>query len=144
MEKAIAVSKNSKDPHTKVGACIVNPDNKQIVATGFNDFPMHDSGYSWEKEPNSLNNKHLYVVHAEVDAIIKNSMDVKGCMLYVTLFPCNECAKIIAHSRIKEVIYFSDEKKDKLGTEASKKILKKAGIPYQQYEPKNKKIKIDL
>ena len=72
---------------------------------------------------------HIIVCHAEMNAIMnKNSADLKGCTLYVALFPCNECAKMIIQSGIKLVIYMSDKHKDKPTTEASKMMLDMAGI----------------
>ena len=86
----------SKDPNTRVGACIVNPE-KRIVGLGYNGFPMgcDDDVYSWEREGEYLDTKYPYVVHAELNAILNSIQNLKGCTLYVSLFPCNECAKAI-------------------------------------------------
>jgi len=92
-----------------------------------------------------LENKYMYVCHAEMNAILnKNSESVRDCTIYVALFPCNECAKIIIQSGIKNVIYFSDKHKDKNSTIASKRLLDMAGVPYTQFIPKMKKIVIDF
>ena len=74
----------------------------------------------------------------------KNSADLKGCTLYVALFPCNECAKLIIQSGIRLVIYMSDKHSDKPTTKASKLMLDMAGIKYQQFLPKQTKITIDF
>lgn len=144
---AFLAAQRSKDPATQVGACIVN-DEKKIVAIGYNGFPINcnDDEFPWTKTSDDpLMNKYMYVCHAEVNAILnKNSIDVKGCSLYVALFPCNECAKIIIQSRIKEVIYLSDKHADKPQTIASKKLLNAAGVTYRQYTPKHSKIVIDF
>lgn len=144
---AFLAAQRSKDPATQVGACIVNKD-KHIVGIGYNGFPMHcsDDEYPWTKDStNPLENKYAYVCHAEVNAILnKNSIDVKGCSLYVALFPCNECAKIIIQSQIKEVVFFSDKHADKPSTIASKRMLDSAKIVYRQFVPKHKKIVIDF
>lgn len=144
---AMLAAQRSKDPVTQVGACIVNQD-KHIVGIGYNGFPQNcsDDSFPWTKTSgNPLENKYMYVCHAEVNAILnKNSIDLKGCDLYVSLFPCNECAKIIAQSRIKEVIYLSDKYADKPQTIASKKMLDAAKISYRQFIPKHKKIVIDF
>lgn len=144
---AFLAAQRSKDPATQVGACIVN-DEKKIVAIGYNGFPIgcNDDSYPWTKDSDDpLENKYMYVCHAEVNAILnKNSIDVKGCSLYVALFPCNECAKIIIQSRIKEVVYLSDKHADKSHTVASKKMLNSAGIIYRQYTPRLSKIVIDF
>ena len=70
-----------------------------------------DKEMPWGKtSANALENKYLYVCHAEMNAILnKNSADVERCSIYVALFPCNECAKMIIQSGIKEVIYLSDK-----------------------------------
>ncbi|KAG5684011.1 hypothetical protein PVAND_013264 [Polypedilum vanderplanki] len=144
---AFLAAQRSKDPATQVGACIVN-DEMKIVAIGYNGFPINcsDDKFPWTKESNDpLENKYMYVCHAEVNAILnKNSFDVKGCSLYVALFPCNECAKIIIQSRIKEIVYLSDKHADKPQTKASKMMLDSAGIKYRQYKPKHSKIVIDF
>ena len=74
----------------------------------------------------------------------KNSADLSGCTLYVALFPCNECAKLIIQSRIKQVVYLSDKHKSKPSTEASKLMFDMAGVKYHQFVPKNSKIVIDF
>lgn len=74
----------------------------------------------------------------------KNSADLKNCTLYVALFPCNECAKVIIQSRIKEIIYLSDKHAHKPEVIASKKMLDATGIKYTQYVPTCQKIVIDF
>jgi dCMP deaminase len=144
---AFLAAQRSKDPVTQVGACIVNKE-KHIVGIGYNGFPINcnDDSFPWTKSSlDPLENKYMYVCHAEVNAVLnKNSIDVKGCSLYVALFPCNECAKIIIQSRIEEVVYLSDKHFDKPSTIASKKMLDSAGVFYRQYVPKHEKIIIDF
>ncbi|KAL9707600.1 hypothetical protein quinque_011118 [Culex quinquefasciatus] len=128
MATAFLAAKRSKDPNTQVGACIVN-DERKIVGNS-ND---------------PLDTKYLYVCHAEMNAILnKNSSDVKNCTMYVALFPCNECAKIIIQSRIREVIYMSDKHALKKSTIASKKMFDAAGVKYWQFVPKSSRIVIDF
>uniref|UniRef100_A0A1B6KWY8 Probable deoxycytidylate deaminase n=1 Tax=Graphocephala atropunctata TaxID=36148 RepID=A0A1B6KWY8_9HEMI len=133
MSVAFLAAKRSKDPCSQVGACIVNKDLK-IVGTGYNGMPTgcHDDLFPWAKECDSrLETKYLYVCHAEMNAILnKNSADVRGCTIYVGLFPCNECAKIIIQSGITEVIYLSDKHAKKMETIAAKKMFDAAGIAY--------------
>lgn len=146
MAMAFLAAKRSKDPSTQVGACIVN-DDKKIVALGYNGFPIGcaDDEFPWGKSPNPLESKYTYVVHAEVNAVLnKNSADLKNCTLYVALFPCNECSKVIIQSRIKEVVYLSDKHSHKPEVIASKKLLDAAGITYRQYIPSTRKIVIDF
>lgn len=137
----------SKDPATQVGACIVNDDN-HIVGIGYNGLPINcsDNQFPWTKASGDpLENKYMYVVHAEVNAILnKNSFDVKNCTMYVALFPCNECAKIIIQSKIKEVVYLSDKHFDKPQTIASKRMFNATGIKYRQFTPKHNQIVIDF
>ncbi|KAJ8947928.1 hypothetical protein NQ318_005156 [Aromia moschata] len=123
MATAFLAAKRSKDPCSQVGACIVNEDNV-IVGIGYNGMPKGcgDDEFPWDKmSHNALENKYLYVCHAEVNAILnKNCASIKNCTLYVALFPCNECAKVIIQSGIKEVIYMSDKHAYKVQTVASR------------------------
>ena len=123
----------SKDPNTQVGACIVDQDNK-VVSIGYNGMPRGcaDEEFPWEREGGFLDTKYAYVVHAELNAILNSPRSVNGCTLYVSLFPCNECAKAIIQSGIKKVIYESDKYDGTEGNVASKKMLKEAGVELVQ------------
>ena len=104
-------SLRSKDPSTQVGCCIVN-ENKKIVAVGYNGMPLgcNDNDFPWSVKEGSLENtKYAYVVHAELNAILNSTQQLKGCTIYVSLFPCNECSKAIIQSGIKEIVYMSDK-----------------------------------
>ncbi|MCH3976564.1 MAG: dCMP deaminase family protein [Bacilli bacterium] len=133
----------SKDPSTQVGAVIVDNDNK-IVSVGYNGMPigMDDDALPWE-HGEGLQSKYLYVCHAEFNAILntRNGSALKGCKLYVTLFPCNECAKAIIQSGITEIIYADDKYADSITTIASKKMLTMAGVKIRAYEGKIPTIK---
>ena len=136
MTIALLSAKRSKDPSTQVGACIVDNENK-VVSIGYNGMPRHcdDTKLTWEKGED-LNNKYLYVCHAEFNAIL-NTRDgsyLNGCKIYVTLFPCNECAKAIIQTGIKKVIYLSDKYQDQLSTRASKRLFEVAGVEVEQYK----------
>lgn len=136
----------SKDPNTQVGACIVNSENR-IVSVGYNGMPTgcNDDDYSWEREGEELNTKYPYVVHAELNAILNNRQgSLEGCRIYVSLFPCNECAKAIIQSGIKEVIYIEDKYSNAINVKASKRMLHSAGIICRQYKIDNKKLVIDF
>lgn len=100
----------SKDPNRQVGCCIVEPESKKIVSIGYNGFPRgcSDDDLPWGKDGNWINTKYPYVVHAEANAIVNSTSPLKDCCLYVTLFPCNECAKLIIQSGIKTVYYEND------------------------------------
>lgn len=130
----------SKDPNSQIGACIVNKNNV-IVGVGYNGFPRgcSDDVFPWDRESkNVLKSKYTYVVHAEANAILNANKSVKNCKLYVNLFPCNECAKMIIQSGIKQVIYSNNKYKDLPVFKASKKMLKHAGVKVTKYIPKNK------
>lgn len=129
MGVALLSARRSKDPVTQVGACIVSPD-KKIIGIGYNGFPsgISDQEYSWAKDEDYLNTKYPYVVHAEANAILNATNNLKDTTLYVTLFPCNECAKLIIQSKIKEIVYLHDYKALDLSTLASKRMLESVGI----------------
>ncbi len=126
----------SKDPNTKVGACIVDKDHK-VVTIGYNGMPrgVDEEELSWNKGE-GLDNKYLYVCHAEMNAILntRNGAALKDCVLYVTLFPCNECAKAIIQVGIKELVYADNKYKDTTGIQASLKMLTLAGVKVRKYE----------
>uniref|UniRef100_A0A674ARN1 Deoxycytidylate deaminase n=1 Tax=Salmo trutta TaxID=8032 RepID=A0A674ARN1_SALTR len=135
MAVAFLSAQRSKDPSSQVGACIVNRENK-IVGIGYNGMPngCDDDLLPWSCSANDrLDTKYPYVCHAELNAIMnKNSADVKGCSMYVALFPCNECAKLIIQAGIKDVIYLSDKYHDIPEMTASRRLLNLAGIEYKR------------
>lgn len=135
----------SKDPNTQVGACIVN-DRNRIMSVGYNGFPSgcDDDEFPWEREGSAFNTKYAYVCHAELNAILNASGDLRGCKVYVALFPCNECAKAIIQSGIKEVIYISDKYADSVGVKASKRMFDAAGVKYTQIKMQRNSIVIDF
>ncbi|KAF7407727.1 hypothetical protein HZH66_002264 [Vespula vulgaris] len=147
MAVAFLVSKRSKDPVTRVGACIVDNENR-IVGVGYNGMPRgcSDDIFPWKKKSdNKLDEKKLYVCHAEINAILnKNSNKLKNCKMYVGLFPCNECAKVIIQSGLKKIIYMSDKYNFKIKTIAAKRMFDAANVKYIRYIPKNNKIVIDF
>jgi len=138
----------SKDPSTQVGACIVGDDNR-ILSIGYNGCPngFGDEEFPWDREGEPLNTKYLYVCHAEMNAILNyrgNRKELENARVYVDLFPCNECAKLIIQSGIKEVIYLSDKYAKTDGVIASKRLFDTCGVKYRQIKSSNKEIKIDL
>lgn len=139
-------AQRSKDPSTQVGACIVSNDNK-ILSVGYNGAPngYDDETMPWDREGDFINTKYAYVCHAELNAILNNKgSNLENSRIYVDLFPCNECAKAIIQSGIKEIIYLSDKYNGTEGNIVSKKMLDYCGIKYRKYTEKNKKIEIDL
>lgn len=122
----------SKDPNTQVGACIVSPNNK-IVGVGYNGLPWgcDDSDFPWDKRDGGLyDSKYAYVVHAELNAILNSVQSLQGCRIYVSLFPCHECAKAIIQSGIKKIIYEDDKYCGTASDLASKRMLDAAGVEY--------------
>ncbi|MFA5048218.1 MAG: dCMP deaminase family protein [Patescibacteria group bacterium] len=136
MAMAQLAAMRSKDPNTQVGACIVNKD-KKIVGVGYNGFPngCEDDLFPWGRDnKDPLENKYLYVAHAELNAIANsNQKDLNNCVLYVSLFPCNECAKLMIQSGIKEIYYLKDKYQDLDWEIASKRMLDAAGVKYHQF-----------
>lgn len=123
----------SKDPSTQVGACIVSSDLK-VVGIGYNGFPkgVSDDEFPWEREGEFMETKYPYVVHAELNAILNSNTDLRGCSIYVSLFPCNECAKAIIQSGIARIAYESDKYADTDSVKASKRMLHAAGVELVQ------------
>lgn len=135
MGVAILSAKRSKDPNTKVGACIVNSD-KRIIGIGYNGLPQGcpDDEFPWGNDSSLgyLDQKYPYVVHAEPNAILNCTSSTKGAVMYVTLFPCNECAKLIIQSGIKELIYMDNKYENTLTDIASKRMLDSAKVLYRK------------
>lgn len=146
MGLALLSAERSKDPNTQVGACIVNKD-KRVVSIGYQGFPFgcDDDAFPWGvREGNLSETKYAYVVHAELNAILNCHSDLSNCTLYVTLFPCNECAKSIIQSGIKEIIYYDDKYNGTESDIASKRLLDSSLIKYRKYEMKNRKIELEV
>lgn len=139
----------SKDPSTQVGACIVSDDNR-ILSIGYNGAPngFDDEKFPWGRDGENLNTKYPYVCHAEMNAILNfrgNKKDLESARIYVDLFPCNECAKIIIQSGIKEVVYLSDKYKDSENNIASRRLFDACNVKYTKIQLKEEKeIKIEL
>jgi dCMP deaminase len=146
MGVAFLSAQRSKDPSSQVGACVVNC-NQKIVGIGYNGMPngCSDDELPWNrKAKHRLDTKYPYVCHAEMNAILnKNTASVEGCRIYVGLFPCNECAKLIIQSGIIEVIYVSDKYHNNDEMIASRKLLDMARVKCRQYIPPRKTITID-
>ena len=138
----------SKDPSTQVGACIVGNDNR-ILSIGYNGAPngFNDDNFPWAREGENLDTKYPYVCHAEMNAIVNyrgNRKDFENSKIYVDLFPCNECAKAIIQSGIKEIVYLSNKYKDTDATKASKRMLTSAGVKLTQFKPTKDKIVLNF
>ena len=135
MSVAVLAAMRSKDPNTQVGACIVG-DDKRIISTGYNGFPRgcSDDEFPWDRD--GAETKYPYVVHAELNAILNaGGRNLNGSVLYVGLFPCNECAKAIIQAGVKEVIYLSDKYNGIPSNLASKRMLAAAGVKVTKFDP---------
>lgn len=146
MGVAILASERSKDPNTQVGACIVSADNR-ILSVGYNGTPngFEDIYFPWDREGDEINTKYLYVVHAERNAILNyrgNIKDFEGAKLYVTMFPCNECAKEVIQVGIKDIIYLDDKYANTNGVIASKRMLDVCNVKYSKLGLNKSKIKV--
>ncbi len=140
-------AQRSKDPGSQVGACIVNR-NKRIIGIGYNGFPTgcDDDELPWGREGEFLETKYPYVCHAEMNAITNatNKPDLDGATMYVSLFPCNECAKLIVQVGIAEVVFLSDRYAADPVFIASRKIFNMAGVHLRQLKPTRKRISLSL
>ena len=147
MAVALLSAERSKDPSTQVGACIANSQNK-IVGVGYNGFPIgcSDDELPWSRQGEFLSTKYPYVCHAELNAVLNSiSTDLMGCRIYVGLFPCNECTKVIIQSGIEEIVYLSDKYRDSESVRASKRMLDMAPkISYRQFIPKRNSISLNF
>ena len=144
---AVLSSKRSKDPNTQVGACIVSKTNR-ILSIGYNGTPngYEDKYFPWDRSGDFLDTKYAFVCHAEMNAISNfkgDKKDLENAKLYVTLFPCNECAKLVIQNGIKEIVYLSDKYKDTDGNIASKRMFDECGVKYNEF-PKEKRNNILL
>ena len=137
----------SKDPNTQVGSCIVSEDNN-ILSMGYNGFPKgcSDDEFPWEREgDDEISTKYPYVTHSELNAILNyRGGSREGSKIYVTLFPCNECAKAIIQAGIKTVVYADNKYDGTPSVEASKRLMNAAGVRYYQYQPTGKKLEIEV
>lgn len=130
MGVAELAAKRSKDPNTKVGACIVNNRNI-ILSTGYNGMPIgcDDDDMPWDRYGSFEETKYAFVCHAELNAILNcDGRSLKGSTIYVTHFPCNECAKAIIQAGIRKVIFLEDKYPDSDSTKVAKKLFMTCGV----------------
>lgn len=137
MRVAVAASLRSKDPNTQVGACIADTDNR-ILSVGYNGTPagVTDDAFPWDTSDDPILDKHSYVIHAEANAILNyrgDLRDFRGSTVYVTLFPCQECAKMLAQAGVANVVYLDDKYDGTVGNRISKSVLSKCGISCRRF-----------
>ena len=143
---ALLSAMRSKDNNSQVGACIVSPENK-ILSLGYNGMPIgcNDDDMPWEREGSDLDTKYMYVCHSELNAILNSpNHDLRGSRMYVTLFPCNECAKAIIQAGIRTVVYDSDKYAGTPSNRAAKRMFDAAGVNYVQYRKTGRMIRIEV
>ena len=136
----------SKDPNTQVGACIVSQANK-ILSMGYNGFPLgcSDDEFPWAREGEELDRKYVYTVHSELNAILNyRGGSLEGAKIYVTLFPCNECAKAIIQSGIRELIYDENKYAETVPVLASVRMLQAAVVKVRRYARTGRRVEIEL
>ncbi|MBR4754173.1 MAG: dCMP deaminase family protein [Lachnospiraceae bacterium] len=146
MSVAYLASMRSKDPNTQVGACIVDSNNK-ILSMGYNGFPMgcSDDEFPWNRDGEPYDSKYFYVTHSELNAILNyRGGSLEGSKLYVTLFPCNECAKACIQAGIKTIVYDGDKYSGTPSDLASKRMLDAAGVRYYKYSHTGREIKFSV
>lgn len=143
---ALLSAQRSKDSNTQVGACIVDRENK-IVSVGYNGMPSgcSDDQMPWEREGAFLETKYPFVCHAELNAILNSTAStLKDCTLFVTLFPCNECAKAIIQSGIRHVVYLENKYAGTDAITASETMFRMAGVRTEAYHPSGLALTISL
>ncbi len=146
MGVALLAAKRSKDPNTQVGACIVDEDNR-ILSTGYNGFPQgcSDEEFPWNRDESKGETKYNFVVHAELNAILNSrGKSLVGSRVFVSLFPCHECAKAIIQTGVKEVVYLSDKYNGTASDNASKRMLSAAGVKMTQIKPTKSRLVLNF
>ena len=137
MLQALMASYKSKDPNTKVGCVFVDDKNHQI-SMGYNGFVagIDEKQIPWgnDKDLPLDQQKYGYVVHSEANALLHAKTSLENSRVYVTLFPCHECAKMLATVRIKEVVFLSDKYQGSVENSIAKKIFDLAHIKYRQLD----------
>lgn len=146
MGVAMLSAGRSKDPSTQVGACIVNNENR-IMSVGYNGMPAgcSDDKFPWDRKGDTLDTKYPFVCHAELNAILNfRGGSLKGCKVYCTLFPCNECAKAIIQIGISEIIYLEDKYSKTDSVIASKMMFEAAGVKFRPYKTGGHDVQLQL
>jgi dCMP deaminase len=146
MGVSLLAAERSKDPSTQVGACIVSDDNR-ILSTGYNGFPQgcSDDDFPWNRDKSLGETKYNFVVHAELNAILNaGGKSLVGSRIFVSLFPCHECAKAIIQAGVKEVVYLSDKYNGTESDNASKRMLNAAGVKLTKIKPSKSQIVLNF
>ncbi len=135
MLQAMMASFKSKDPNTKVG-CVFVDDNNHQISMGYNGqiAGIDESKIPWGniRSVPLDQQKYAYVVHSEANAILHAKASLENSRCYVTLFPCHECAKMLATVKIKEVVYLSDKYTGTVENSIAKRIFEMSNITYRE------------
>ncbi len=131
LDLAEHIAEWSHDPRTKVGAVIVD-EQKRVVSMGYNGFPrgVDDS----DERYNDRSTKHLFVCHAERNALDNAPHSVQGCTMYVPLIPCNECAKSIIQNGISKVVSYKTNREDTFNWDITRIMFEEAGVLLEETE----------
>lgn len=119
----------------------------KFLSMGYNGFPKgcSDDEFPWNREGDPLNSKYFYSTHSELNAILNyRGGSLEGAKLYVSLFPCNECAKAIIQAGIKTIVYDSDKYDGTPAVIASKRMLDAAGVRYYKYTRTKRQVVLEL
>ena len=114
---------------------------------GYNGFPngCSDEDFPWDREGDELETKYPYVTHSELNAILNyRGGSLEGTKLYVSLFPCNECAKAIIQAGITCVVYDSDKYNGTPMNKAAKRMFAAAGVKCVPYNKSGRQIHIQV
>ncbi|MDO8626194.1 MAG: dCMP deaminase family protein [Candidatus Magasanikbacteria bacterium] len=135
MRMAHVIAERSKDPSSQVGAVIANQHNV-VMGLGYNGFPrgIHSDKFPWEREGKFLDTKYAYICHAEENAVYNSNIPVRGCKVFTTMFPCNECAKMLVQNGVAEIIFELDKYPDQDIFIAAKRLFDAAGVKYREYK----------
>ena len=136
MEFAKLAAMKSKDPSTKVGAVLVN--DKKILSIGYNGPPRNFPDFTLFSDTAHIDikDKNNYMVHAELNAILNyggSLQDLQDATLYVTVSPCNECAKAIAQVGISTVVYLEEYHRTEIW-ERAKQLFNLTGVRYYKFK----------
>lgn len=136
MTLALVASLKSKDPSTQVGAVIIDNKTRKLVSSGYNGFPRYIDD---DQIPQTRPEKYLYVVHAELNAILHASRELGDCSLYATVFPCSDCMKTIVQTGIKRVVYLNELNGGdwEESRKATSRMAELAGVTVEKFESDN-------
>lgn len=131
---ALTCSLRSPDPNTQVGCYLIDEENRPL-GSGYNSIPAgcNVNNIPWAREGLPEETKYPFVIHAEINCILHANFSTRNSILYTTLFPCNECMKLIIQSGVKEIVYLENKYKDTWQCKTALKMAEEVGLKYRQY-----------